>query len=151
MEAPCNNLAVYQAGRWQQLVAIQHRTLPILLPPPRLARTVLCFCSSSLSFSLWLAVLVSFFIFRFLLSSLSLSLSFLSVSLPSSPLPCRDSSLPWFTPVHLLIRFKSGPLAPLFPATSRASWSNRGRSSLTLLSRVRLSRIVLEIFVVRTH
>lgn len=54
MEAPCNNLAVYQAGRWQQLVAIQHRTLPILLPPPRKN------CSASvrpLSFSLHLTKL----------------------------------------------------------------------------------------------
>jgi len=144
MEASCNNLAVYQAGRWQQLVAIQHRTLPISLPP--LCRALLFRFRSILPAPSYLL-----FIFRFFLSSFSFSFSFFSIPLPSSPFPCHASSLPWFTPVHLLIRFKSGPLAPLFPAASRASWSNRGRSSLTLLSWVRLSKAVLEIFALRTH
>lgn len=76
MEAPCNNLAVYQAGRWQQLVAIQHRTLPILLPPPRRARTALLLVHPlSFSFCLvGLAISVSLFIFHFFLASLPPSL-----------------------------------------------------------------------------
>lgn len=85
MEAPCNNLAVYQAGRWQQLVAIQHRTLPILLPPPRRARTALLLSVLSRSRSvlpLW----------RPSLSSVSSCPPFLSLSL----------SLSFRSPFHLL-------------------------------------------------
>lgn len=59
----------------------------------------------------------------------SLASRFLSFSLF-----LHDLSLLWFTPAHLLIRFKSGLLAPLFPAASRISRSNRERRRQTLLS-----------------
>lgn len=119
--------------------------------PFRAVQELLCFCPSSLVLALSCHRSVPLYLPFLPVFPFSLFLFLFPFPLPSSPLPCRDSSLPWFTPVHLLIRFKSGPLAPLFPAASRVSWSNRGRSSLTLLSWVRLSRAVLEIFVLRTH
>lgn len=84
MEASCNNPAVYQAGRWQQLVSIQHRTLPILLSPSALCKN----CSAPVRLFLFIlssvvlapsTISTSFFILRFFLSSLSLLL----FSLPS--------------------------------------------------------------------